>query len=368
GEEERGPAQSQLLSRSLSRAGGRSPSASVHAVGTHAPGGWFRPGDNRRQEAEPISQPEAIPISQPEAIPISQPATSGGGEGSSFAGGAARWLGMLGRLRDVVRQEVLRSQLAGLPQLIGPPAQVLDVGCGQGTQALHLARAGHEVTGIDSSSELLAAFEAALAGEPGDVAARVRLIHGAGENAPALVRGAFDVVLCHGVLMYLPDISPMLGALDAVTAADGALSLLVRNGLATSMRDGLRGDWPAALAAFDSKDYVNRLGLQARAHTPAEMDAALAPLGWQRQEWYGVRVFTDHLDEPAPGPAELAGLLAAEREAGHRDPYRSVAALLHLVYRQASTAALARAPGGLAGAERPAGLIGQRHGDQARLQ
>jgi S-adenosylmethionine-dependent methyltransferase len=47
-----------------------------------------------------------------------------------------------------------------------------------------------------------------------------------------------------------------------------------------------------------------------------------------------VRVFTDHRDEPAPGPAELDGLLTAEREAGGRDPYRSVAALLHLVYGQ----------------------------------
>jgi len=231
---------------------------------------------------------------------------------------------------------VLRSQLAGLPQLLRPPARVLDVGCGQGTQALYLARAGHEITGIDSSTELLATFEAALALEPAEVAARVRLIHGAGENAPELVRGAFDVVLCHGVLMYLADTTPMLSALSGVTAADGAISLLVRNGLAISMRDGLRGDWPAALAAFDSKDYVNRLGLQARAHTPSDVDAALAPLGWQRREWYGVRVFTDHLDEPAPEPAELAGLLAAEREAGRRDPYRSVAALLHLVYRQVS--------------------------------
>jgi S-adenosylmethionine-dependent methyltransferase len=241
---------------------------------------------------------------------------------------------VLGRLRDVVRQEVLRSQLAALPQLRRTPARVLDIGCGQGTQALHLARAGHAVTGIDASAELLAAFEGALAGEPADVAARVRLIHGAGENAPDLVTGAFDVVLCHGVLMYLGDITPMLTALSQVADADGAISLLVRNGLAPSMRDGLRGDWPAAVAAFDRKDYVNRLGLHARAHTPADTDEVLAPLGWQRREWFGVRVFTDHLDEPAPGPAQLTGLLAAEREAGGRDPYRSVAALLHLVYGQ----------------------------------
>jgi S-adenosylmethionine-dependent methyltransferase len=244
---------------------------------------------------------------------------------------------VLGRLRDVVRQEVLRSQLAGLPQLRRPSARVLDVGCGQGTQALHLARAGHAVTGIDASAELLAAFDAALAAEPAEVAARVRLIQGAGQQAPDLVTGAFDVVLCHGVLMYLDDITPMLGALSQVADANGAISLLVRNGLATSMRDGLRGDWPAALAAFDSKDYVNRLGLRARAHAPADIGEVLGPLGWQCQQWFGVRVFTDHRDEPAPEPAELGGLLAAEREAGGRDPYRSVAALLHLVYGQVRT-------------------------------
>jgi len=258
----------------------------------------------------------------------------GPGPDSAFTSGTARWIGALGRLRDVVRQEVLRSQLAGLPQLTGPPARVLDVGCGQGTQGLHLARAGHDVTGIDSSGELLARFEDALSAEPAEVAGRVRLISGAGERTPDLVTGAFDLVLCHGVLMYLGDITPMLTALARVIAPGGALSVLVRNGLGIAMRDGLRGNWAAALAAFDSLDYVNRLGLPARAHAPGDIDQVLVPLGWQRRRWFGVRVFTDHVDEPGPTAAGLADLLAAEREAGRRDPYRSVAALLHLVYGQ----------------------------------
>jgi hypothetical protein len=134
------------------------------------------------------------------------------------------------------------------------------------------------------------------------------------------------------VLMYLDDIRPMLAGLARVAAPDGAISLLVRNGLAPAMRDGLRGRWPQAMRAFGSKDYVNRLGLAAHAHTPQDVDRALEPLGWRRSAWYGVRVFTDHRDEPAPQGGDIADLLAAEREAGGREPYRSVAALLHLIY------------------------------------
>jgi S-adenosylmethionine-dependent methyltransferase len=64
------------------------------------------------------------------------------------------------------------------------------------------------------------------------------------------------------------------------------------------MRPGLRGDSRAALAAFDGLEYVNRLGIAARAHTPAGLDALLAPLGWRPDRWFGVRIFSDHRDAP----------------------------------------------------------------------
>lgn len=251
-----------------------------------------------------------------------------------FLAGVDRWQEGLGRLRDVVRQEVLAAQLTDV--LNGralAAARVLDVGCGQGTQAMLLARAGHEVTGLDISPDLLARFESTLRTEAADVAARVQLLQGPGEAAPYLTEGSFDLVLCHGVLPYLNDLAPMLSALSRAAAPRATLSLLVRNGYAMAMRAGLQGDWAGAAAAFDSPDYVNRLGLAAHAHIPEELDQFLSADGWQRQDWYGVRVFTDHRDDEDPPPSDqLELLLSAEREAGRRDPYRRVAALLHVVY------------------------------------
>ena len=252
----------------------------------------------------------------------------------SFAG-EQRWAESLGLLREVVRQELVSRQLSELlTARNADAARVLDVGCGQGTQALTLARAGHHVTGLDVSTELLARFEQTLRDEPPEVRARVHLVEGAGEDAATLTPGPYDVLLCHGVLMYLDDVAPILQAMTAVAASGALMSLLVRNSLAPAMRDGLRGDWPDAMKAFDSKDYTNRLGLAAHGHTPQDLDAVLEPQGWRSLDWQGVRVFTDHRDEPGPPPEELAAIVEAELEAGRRDPYRQVAALLHLAYER----------------------------------
>ncbi len=234
-----------------------------------------------------------------------------------FWTGVPGWLGVLGRLRDVVRQEVLAAQLSGLPQLAGRPARVLDVGCGQGTQALRAARAGHEVTGVDSSRELLDLFGQTLAAEPAAVAGRVRLVHGAGEQVPELVTGRFDLVMCHGVLMYLDDIRPMLSGLARVAAPDGAISLLVRNGLAPAMRAGLRGRWPEALRAFDSRDYVNRLGLAAHAHAPRTWTARWPPWagGVPRGSGCGCSLTTGTSPSRRPGNSRSCSRPRARRAA-----------------------------------------------------
>lgn len=250
-----------------------------------------------------------------------------------FAPGEDRWRAGLGTLRQTVRQEIVARQLAAhLPDR--PPRRVLDIGCGQGTQALMLACRGHLVTGLDSSARLLGDFRAALAAEPARVGDRVRLVQAeAGTIADLFAPSAFDAVLCQGVLMYLPDPGPLLDAIARVLAPDGIVSLLVRNGDALAMRPGLLGDWDSAEKSFGATGYVNRIGLNARADRLEDLTAALARRRMRVSRWYGVRLFTDLAasDEPVPDAATLAAILRSEERAGQTDPYRHVAAMLHLI-------------------------------------
>ncbi|MFI9834061.1 class I SAM-dependent methyltransferase [Streptomyces sp. NPDC051913] len=224
----------------------------------------------------------------------------------------------------------LDEQIAGrFP--VGQRLRVLDVGMGQGTQALRLARAGHQVTGVEKDPTMLMAAREALAGEPEGIRERVRLVQSDGRDTGVhFLPGSFDVVLCHGVLMYVEEPDALLAGLARMLAPGGLVSLLVRNADALAMRPGLSGDWARAVDSFDTVSYTNRLGLDVRADRLAALTATLAGIGAPLQAWYGVRVFTDTAADGAEIPADVESLLACEERAGRTDPYRAVAALLHL--------------------------------------
>ncbi|MEU3321931.1 methyltransferase domain-containing protein [Streptomyces sp. NPDC006785] len=229
----------------------------------------------------------------------------------------------------VARQ--LDEQIAGrFP--VGRRLRVLDVGTGRGTQALRLARAGHSVTGLESDAEMLVSARASLASEPEGIRERVRLIEGdVRDTGVHFLPGSFDVVLCHGVLMYVEEPDPMLAGLARMLAPGGLLSLLVRNADALAMRPGIAGDFGAALAAFDTPAYTDHLGLTVRADRLDALRATLAGIAAPLHAWYGVRVFTDSVGDDVELPAEeLERVLTLEDRAGRTDPYRGVAALLHL--------------------------------------
>ena len=234
-----------------------------------------------------------------------------------------------GGLRGALRHALLNRGL--LTHLPSEPQRLIDVGGGAGHQAIVLARAGHHVTVLDPDPAMLQRATAARDAEPAAVAERIDLHAGRGEHALDLfAAGSFDAACCHGVLMYLDNPVPLLSTLVELVRPGGLVSVLAKNRSALAMRPGLEGRWGDALAVIDADTETGNLGVASRADSLAAVQGILALAGATTRQWYGVRVFTDHLGDTPVGP-DLDEALDAEWAAGSRDPYRSVARLFHLI-------------------------------------
>ncbi|MER7557204.1 methyltransferase domain-containing protein [Nocardioides sp. NPDC126508] len=249
---------------------------------------------------------------------------------SSFSEVEGVWSKRLGNLRNVVRQEVIHRQLT---DHTATTRTALDVGCGQGTQAIELAANGIEVTGVDPSRPLLDQL-AATANERG---VTVETHQGTLDDLDRLVgEKTYDLVTAHGLLMYLDDAHTAVATLASRVAEGGTLSITFRNAAALAYRPGLRRQWRQALDAFDATTYVNELGAGARAHTLDDVTAWCEGSGLRVERWYGVRVLTDGASaDEMPDQESLADCIAAELEAGRRDPYRHLGSQLHVIARAA---------------------------------
>lgn len=266
----------------------------------------------------------------------------------TFAPARPEWLARIDRVRNLVRQEMISRQLDR--HLPPPPQTILDVGAGQGTQSIRLARAGHHVLAVEPDGEMRAAFTAALAAEPSAVRDRVVLGEGAlGRLDTVVGERRFDAVLLLGVLMYLPDSEPVITELAAHVARGGFLAVAARTTTSALWRPAARQDWPAAAAALAEYDaaraerrdmrYVNEIGTPARADSFEKLVGIARTAGLELEQWYGVRVAVDLAEhDPATpsDPAEWEALLAVEDRLGTMDPYRQLAQLAHLILRRRS--------------------------------
>jgi S-adenosylmethionine-dependent methyltransferase len=272
------------------------------------------------------------------------------GGDSTFGDGQPTWLGRLGHVRNVVRQEMISRQLG--KHLRTPSARVLDVGAGQGTQSIRLARAGHQVLAVEPDADMRGVFLATLAAEPAEVQDRVTLREGAVGGLARVTGGeVYDVVLLLGVLMYLPASEPVIAELAAYVAPGGLLALATRTATSALWRPAARQDWQAALAAFGEYDlaqaqqrdmrYLNEIGAPARADDLDALTSTAAAHGLVLENWYGVRIAVDPEElDPAPpsDPGELSALLDVEERLGASDPYRQLGQLAHLILRKTQTA------------------------------
>ncbi|WP_371525796.1 methyltransferase domain-containing protein [Streptomyces sp. NBC_01283] len=234
-------------------------------------------------------------------------------------------------LRGTIRHRLVDRALADhLPAV--PPQRVLDVGGGTGVQARMLALRGHHVTVLDPDETMLARARTAWLPHAPDAPGSITFHRGLGEQAPQLVGSGWDAVLCHGVLMYLEDPAPLLHVLAQCLRPGGIISVLAYQADALAIRRGLTRDWSGALEALRSPVEHNSIGTISRGVDRTMVLRLFADHDLDLLQWYGVRVFTDHLEDECVGE-DFDQVLEAEWEAGRMDPYRRVARHFHLISR-----------------------------------
>ncbi|MFJ6085238.1 class I SAM-dependent methyltransferase [Streptomyces sp. NPDC092369] len=135
------------------------------------------------------------------------------------------------------------------------PGRVLDVGCGEGADAVWLARGGWDVTALEVSG---VALERAV-GHARDADVSVRWIHASLTDA-ALPPASFDLVSAqYPALQRTPD-SAAERALLAAVAPGGVLLLVHHAGMDTHEPDDSGFDpadyvWPSMVAALLDDDW-----------------------------------------------------------------------------------------------------------------
>jgi SAM-dependent methyltransferase len=160
------------------------------------------------------------------------------------------------------------------------PLRVLDVGCGTGDILDGIPRTRVRVTGIDFVPEMVAA---AARGHPDD-----RFVVGDATRLPVALESA-DVVVCPGVLEYLPDPLAALASIHQALRAGGSLIVSFPNRdslFRTLSAIEIRGE-RAALRVRDALRGRRRPRWPAYRHTQWSVEGArtlLAAAGFEVQE------------------------------------------------------------------------------------
>jgi SAM-dependent methyltransferase len=186
--------------------------------------------------------------------------------------------------------------------------RVLDLGCGTGQLVRRLAEAGANVTGVDSSRDMIDAARERHGGS-----GRVQFVHGDARDLPALFGDAkpFDAVFSNAALHWIPadDHDAVLGGVATLLTSGGQfVAELGGRGNVARIVDGVRAELDARGYDPESPWYFPSVGEYAprleahelevrRAHLfdrPTELDGGADGL----REW--LAVFGDGLFASVP--------------------------------------------------------------------
>lgn len=218
----------------------------------------------------------------------------------------------------------------------GGPLRVADIGCGDARESIWLASMGHSVVAVDPSTVMIDRARALWSQkEKAQVAGSLDLrIGNEGSVRDEFSLGFFDLVLSHGVLMYQAEPLVFLKRHAELLRDGGHLSLLTTNALSLPIDAALDGNPEQALRYLTERRSVGRLGQATVSNTLEELQVLLHGVGLRMTNWFGVRIFSDRLDETVElSDVDRNAYLELEKATATLDPYRSMARGLLVIAR-----------------------------------
>jgi S-adenosylmethionine-dependent methyltransferase len=211
--------------------------------------------------------------------------------------------------------------------------RILDVGGGDGLDAIYFAKQGHSVTLTDCSATML--LEARMSAEKQGVSEKLKCVQ-TEQDSPLdnLDEQTFDLILCHMMIEFVPDPHLFFTETYKLLAAGGLISILDTNRYSdVYLRAFQMNNLPDALEAVGRKEYfhpwVNRITPRFSAQDFIDMmDEISSSLVGQ----YGVLNICAYLpNEPKFVPEYFNNLKELEDQLSDNYPYYLLARFFQVI-------------------------------------
>jgi len=250
---------------------------------------------------------------------------------TSFEDNAQQFYDYSQEIRGHARYELVRWNLE--PYLSHRSLHVADIGGGSGPDTFWLASLGHEVTLVEPAKQQLMMAEQRLSNLDAKAQGKITLIEGTTADLDASLQGSFDLVLSHGVAMYLDEPKQFVDDLAALTKPWGFVSLVEKGYYGAEARLVRERKFEELELFKQTKRLVNNQDRKVWAFKPEELARFAYGAGMNVVSWSGVRVITDDMHDKVSelNDKTIQAIVDAEYKQGHNPEIRGQGQMLHFI-------------------------------------